>query len=100
MFEVLYKKYGKDFCWWSPSDMTSLEQQLQKELVNGHKLFGKQFVALGRSSENDDVLFTDGCRYFIVHLTWSQGDIQFPHYLEFESLSDALSHIEREFLQS
>ena len=98
LFTPFYEKYGEDFPWWVPEDPSPMERELRRELVPGHPLYGKEPKALARSSARDDVLFTDGIRFFIVHLTWGRGSERFPQFWEFQDLEGALSYIEQDFL--
>ncbi len=51
-----------------------LETQLQRELVDGHPLFGQTAKALARRDDVNDALFgLSGGRVTIVHLTFSKG---------------------------
>lgn len=58
--------------WWS----VLMEQELRRELVPSHPLYSRELKALAR----DDVLFTDGERFFIVDLAWGRGSGRFPHF--------------------
>ena len=97
MFESLIEQYGDDFNWYIPSEMSAFERELQNELVSSHPLFGKRLTAVAKSAANDDVLFCDDTHYYIVHLTWMQGNDRHPVFQEFDSLSEALDAIERSF---
>ncbi len=57
----------------SPSERTSLANDLQLALCSRHVLYGIEATAIGRRHRRDDVLFllTDG-RVAQVHLTWRQ----------------------------
>lgn len=58
----------------SEDEAPFLEAQLQRELVDGHPLFGQTAKALARRDDLNDTLFglSDG-RSAIVHLTFSKG---------------------------
>jgi hypothetical protein len=49
-------------------------RELQKELAEGHPLFGKQVEPIAMRKDRDDVLLKVGdepVNYAVVHLTWS-----------------------------
>lgn len=73
-----------------------LETQLQRELVDGHPLFGQTAKALARRDDLNDALFglPDG-RVAITHLTFSEGPFTriIPWtevYIDIEALLDEL----------
>ena len=49
----------------------ALLSELKKELSVSHNLYNVDLVVLAKCEANDDVLFTDGSSYYIIHLTWS-----------------------------
>ena len=98
MFDNYYKKYGDEFNWYIPNDLSSLETQLNNELSVEHELFSERLVAVAKSTSNDDVLFTNGKHYFIVHLTWCKGNGTYPLYEKTDTLEQALMWIEKMFL--
>lgn len=79
MIKKLIQKYGDDFNWWVPDSMEYLNCEIQKELVTGHELKGKD-------------------RVYIVHLLWNKGDKNFPRYIEFLNLEHAINYIEKEYV--
>lgn len=89
MIERLLEKYGEDFLWFELADNVKLKQFLEKrlitELVPEHDLYskGKNYIAIAKNEGNDDVLFQEGQEYYIVHLTWSTGSVNFPKYKKF-----------------
>ena len=43
---------------------------------------------------------TEGERYVIIHLTYAENiDIDYPHFMLFETLQDVLTYIEREYIE-
>lgn len=75
MFECLNQKY-EDFCWWQINDETlkdSLKKQMFKEVGPTSDLFliKDNLIAVAKSDRQDDVLFSDGDYYYVVHLTYS-----------------------------
>jgi len=96
VLEDLYQKYGEDFPWWEPEDMTPAERQLQREVTAGHPLYGRALRGLARSGARDDVLFTDGEQYVLVHLTWGVGNADYPRFQLFDTAAEAMAAIERE----
>lgn len=55
--------------YWTEQDFAD---QLKKEVIKGHVLFGKTVKTLARRQDNDDVLFlVDNKKFAVVHLTWS-----------------------------
>jgi hypothetical protein len=87
-------------CWlapWqaiSPPDGAPLEAELRKELSPGHPLFGLSFSAIGRRSDQDDVLVVvhgDPERLAVAHLTWRsapESDPQWPNTEFFDGERD------------
>lgn len=59
-----------------PLDLPALQRQLDRELADGHPLWGKNAEVIGRRADNDDVLVCcpDGT-LATVHLDWARG----PH---------------------
>ncbi|MGI9516003.1 MAG: hypothetical protein ACR2NP_03065 [Pirellulaceae bacterium] len=64
--------------WSIVEDGAGLEQELAKEVGQGHVLCGVSCQAIARANYNDDILVQlpesgtpDGARYAVVHLTWS-----------------------------
>jgi hypothetical protein len=72
----------------------SLRQELQRELVPGHPLYGIAVEPVARRVSKDDVLFSlaDG-RWGIVHLTWRRARevLPFPTTDLFDSVG-GLNH--------
>ena len=65
-----------DFCWWQIRDENlkeSLKKQLIKETGPESDLFliKDNLVAVAKSDRQDDVLFSDGDNYYVVHLTYN-----------------------------
>jgi hypothetical protein len=59
-----------------PLDRPALQRQLERELAEGHPLWGKDTEVVGRRVDSDDVLVlcSDGTMV-VVHLDWATG----PH---------------------
>ena len=98
MIKKLIEKYGNDFNWWVPDSMEYLNSEIQKELVTGHELKGKDLKAIAKCEYNDNALFQGRDRVYIVHLLWNKGDKKFPRYIEFLNLEDAINYIEKEYV--
>lgn len=98
MIKKLIEKYGDDFNWWIPNNMEYLNKEIQKELVIGHELKGKDLKAIAKCQSNDDVLFQGENKVYIVHLLWNKGDNTFPRYIEFLNLEQAINFIEKEYI--
>ena len=71
----------------------ALEEELQREIVPGHALFGLPTRAIAQRTDCDDVLFevlVPEHRYAVVHLSWRgqrEEDARWPHtefFLTFE----------------
>ncbi len=82
----LYEKYGKDFNWFMPSfiDKTYI-QEAEKEIKEGHFLYGKKLYSVFKRKENNDVIFVTGSNgkdlYIILHLTYEENqDVSYPKY--------------------
>ena len=92
MLKELQLKYGEAFNWFEPSSKRVLEVQLAKELIPEHPLFGLSLKAVGKNERNDDVLFSDSKDYYLIHLTWSAGTKNYPHYrkIDTETIRSAL----------
>lgn len=69
----------------------ALENELRRELSRKHVLRGKEFRAIGRRIDNDDVLFEvlgDSPRYAVVHLTWRrERQAQWPWTMLYDDLA-------------
>ena len=50
----------------------NLVAELRREAIVGHKLFGKEVIALAQRIDSDEVLYrlNDGSGVAVVHLTW------------------------------
>lgn len=98
MIKKLIEKYGNDFNWWIPDNMEYLNKEIQSELVTGHELKGKDLKAVAKCQFNDDVLFQEKNRVYIVHLLWNKGNNKFSRYIEFLNLEQAINFIEKEYV--
>ena len=52
MLEMLIEKFGKDFTWFEPSNKLVFENQLFKELIPEHPLYGKKLYVVAKSERN------------------------------------------------
>lgn len=93
-FDILCDELGDEFNWgFIPLTSKHFRKQLDKEINEGHHLYGKVLHSTARCSSNDDVLFVtinnDGNDlYIIVHLTYS--DYSSPNYPSFIILGNTL----------
>lgn len=78
----------------SGPEARAFERELQRELPEGHRLFGLPVRCVARRRDRDDVLFELGdgtTTWAIVHLTWkSESDPDWPYVEVFESRRAAL----------
>jgi hypothetical protein len=61
----------------------ALAAELQRELSEGHILFGVPVVAVARRTDSDDVLFVTAAAsnpLAVVHLTWTGESEPAPHW--------------------
>ena len=77
MFEEFITKYS-DFCWYEitgEQSRTKLEEQAKKEIGASSPLYAikDQMKAVAKSERQDDVLFFDGEKYYVIHLAWNKG---------------------------
>jgi hypothetical protein len=78
---------------WQPTQ-PGLESELEREIGPGHPLFGRRAIAVGRRSDNDDVLFWvpgSPTPYAVVHLTWTgkrERSPQWPATTAYASLDE------------
>jgi hypothetical protein len=58
----------------------SLEAELRQELAPGHRLYGRDAVAIAKREANDDVLFAlpNSAEVAVVHLTWARRPEPLP----------------------
>ena len=61
---------------------SNLVDELQRELIDGHDLYGRSVVAIAQRIDSDDVLFkvNDGTAYAVVRLTWNGKPEQSPKW--------------------
>ncbi len=103
MLQSLIEKYGEDFSWFELSSDSAqkktFEERLQTEITPLHPLYGltKNFTAVAKSQRNDDVLFFDGKIYYIVHLTWSDGNAVYPRF-KAVGAGDIIEYLEKDYL--
>ena len=65
---------------WSPcSGPEGFVEELNRELVKGHPLFGRKLTVLAVRQDRDDALFRAASgEMFVVHLTWIQKPERLP----------------------
>ena len=83
LFECLEEKYGDDFIWMDiQANETSFLAELDSELTESHRLYGKAKAALAKCVSKDDVLYLlHDDSYAIVHLTYSRSNtVGFPKH--------------------
>lgn len=84
----------------TPQDEKSLMDELQREMIPGHLLYGKRIrVIAHRNGATDDILVThedQPQRYTVVHLTWSNGPEINKEHPTIECDGDYASFIEYE----
>jgi len=102
LFDELVRKYGEDFNW-SFIAFTNkyFIEEAKREIKEGHLLYGETMYSTAKCDSNDNVMYViSGERYVIVHLTYSGNkDASYPHFILFENLKEALSYIEKRYLQ-
>jgi hypothetical protein len=73
---------------------SNLEQELQREVSQGHPLHAKRVHAIAQRGDCDDVLFgidSSGFGYAVVHLSWTgqrESDPRWPDTHFFATLQD------------
>lgn len=102
LFDALVKKYGEDFNW-SLIACTNkyFIEEAKREIKKGHHLYGETMYSTAKSDSNDDIMYAiSGERYAIIHLTYSKNIKDgYPHFILFKNLQEALSYIEKKYLQ-
>ncbi|MDE5741814.1 MAG: hypothetical protein K2H90_05130 [Oscillospiraceae bacterium] len=77
----LEEKYGEDFNWWIPDNLSFYDSELKNELPDNHPLKRIDAKAAAKNSRNDDILFFGGEEYYLVHLTYlKEHSDEFPKY--------------------
>ena len=92
-FALFEEKYGEDFNWMRTSS-ESFVDELRHEL--GDECSFNSITVIAKCESNDDVLFLIDGIYRIYHLTYSRN-VDSIKYLEFNSLSEAMDYIEKDF---
>lgn len=87
-----------DFNWFVPENKGVFIAELEKELCENHKLYGLKLDVVLKNERNDDVLFTDRYRYYIVHLTWAGKRDGYPNY-EIIHKDDLITCLEKSYLE-
>lgn len=96
----LINKY-EDFNWMIiDSNKAFFEEEVSKEIKPGHYLYGVRLNSIAKCEINDDVIFvSDDERFFIIHLTYNNGDTKFPMFAEFANYQLLLKYIEDGYLE-
>ena len=86
MFEDINAKYD-DFCWFEMTSEHSkavFEKQAKMEIWASCPLYAckDKLKAIAKSERQDDVLFFDGEKYYVIHLAWNNGCKDGPRYKE------------------
>ncbi|MBP3809862.1 MAG: hypothetical protein ILA15_03945 [Clostridiales bacterium] len=84
MFEEFNAKY-EDFCWYEITNELSknnIEKQTKQEIWPSSPLYAiiDKLEAVAKSERQDDVLFFDGSKYYVIHLAWNKGNGCGPRY--------------------
>jgi hypothetical protein len=76
--------------WTAVNNARGLETELERELVAGHRLYGRTGLrAVARRSDCDDVLFVNDTIAAVVHLTWAnEADATYPSAEIFSSIDE------------
>lgn len=76
--------------WTAVNNAQGLETELVRELVPGHRLYGRPNLrAVARRADGDDVLFLSDTIAAVVHLTWAkEPDPEHPSTEIFSSIED------------
>ena len=104
MFCNLYDKYGDEFNWMMiPLTNKFYEQQAEKEIKQGHPLYGQKMWAAAKSESNDDVLYVvenaEKESYVMIHLTYSNNeDVKWPRYVLFENMEEVERYLEQQYI--
>lgn len=80
--------------------VTSLNDELKRELSNKHPLSGNMLIAIARSFACDDVLYKDrnSHHYYLVHLTWAkENNSEYPKYKTFHTFEDFIKYCKDTF---
>jgi hypothetical protein len=79
--------------WTAVNNAQGLETELARELVPGHRLYGRPNLrAVARRADSDDVLFVSDTIVAVVHLTWAkEADATHPPLEIFSSPEDFVS---------
>ena len=93
IFEEFDAKY-KDFCWYEITNeqtKNNLEKQAKQEIWPSSPLYAivDTLEAVEISDRQDDGLFFEGSKYYVIHLAWNKGNSSGPRYNEL--LPDELS---------
>lgn len=106
LFCNLHDKFGEEFNWHMIrfSDIF-FDQQAEREIKEGHPLFGKDMRSVAKCDSNDDVLYVTWDKgadlYIIIHLTYSSSnDIDYPKYKISGDLKTVEKYIEKDFIEN
>lgn len=101
----LNAKYGEDFHWFLVDNPRVYEEELQRELALSHPLKPLILNAIAKSERSDDVLFSDGKKYYAIRLTWSANEHShtfnnpYPTFFSIEK-ADLEIFLEQDFLEN
>ena len=78
----------EEFPWYLLTDENRgiFEKRVRIEVTPLHDLYSikNELAAVAKCEMNDDVLFACGEDYYVVHLTWGNGNASYPWYVKIE----------------
>lgn len=75
-------------------DTNYFTDELKKEVAENHFLFEKELISIAKDDASDDVIFSDGISYYIVHLTYSiYNEEGFPKYKYFKNMEELKKYL-------
>lgn len=105
-FDILCNEFGDEFNWkFIPFTNKHFLNQADKEIKEGHHLYGKTLYLTARCSSNDDVLFVtsnnDGTDlYIIIHLTYAENSSpNYPSFIILGNIFEMVDYIRKKFVQ-
>jgi hypothetical protein len=88
VIKYLEELKDEEFPWVEVDDKVKeiLEKRARVEIIKTHELFSikEKLVAVATSEANDDALFFYDDNYYMIHLTWSDGNSEYPRYIVIE----------------
>ena len=100
MIKYLEELEDEEFPWVEVDDRLKeiLEKRVRIEIIKTHELFPikEKLVAVATCEANDDALFFYDDNYYLIHLTWSDGNSKYPMYtvIEKDKIDDYLRNYE------